>query len=158
MQRLLQVPTLTFRLALLLASVLFLSACASQPEKPEYAPVSDFNPFGYQEEQLDERLWAVRFVARPDMPMGDVENYALRRASEIAVANGKPGFDLQTRDCAEVEVTLSVPDYHSGTKEVTLQSGVGPVSIPTQDPAFPGYTREVPAKRCLLKVELVDQL
>ncbi len=158
MLRLLQSFTSTLRMATLLASTLFLAACASKSEKPEYVPISDYNPFGFQEVSLGQGVWAVRFVARPDMPMADVESYALRRASELAVKHGKPGFDLQQKVCDESTASLTMPDHQGGGNQLIVQANVNAIVLPAQDPTFPGYTREVPAKRCLLQVELVDQL
>lgn len=144
--------------AVMVSVSVLLAACASREPRPEYAPAIPENPFGYQEKSLGDQVYVVRFVARPEMPMADVEGYALRRASEIAVGEGMAGFDLIERDCGATEATLSVPDYNPGQKQVTLNSAVGPVSIPTQEPVFPGFTRDVAARACTLKVRLLPEL
>lgn len=143
---------------LAVASLVILSACASREPRPEYAPATTENPFGYQEEYLGEGVYVVGFQAKKDMPLMDVEGYALRRASELAVAEGMAGFDLQERDCGPSTAVVSVPDYQAGQKQVTLNSAVGPVSIPSQDPLFPGYTREMQSQSCLLKIRLLPAL
>lgn len=122
--------------AVLIFSVLLLTACSSQPA---YRAATG-NGFGYSEQQISPNYYRVTFKARGD-DSGEARAYALRRATELTTEQGYDWFVIMeketvterqqdnnshissgyhtttTRDCGLLGCrsrTLQQPDYEVG--------------------------------------------
>jgi hypothetical protein len=72
------------------ASVFLLAACAATGPA-EYGP-ADSKGFGYDEQRIEEGRYRITYRGSGGMPPEVVEDYALRRAAELAVAGGYDWF------------------------------------------------------------------
>lgn len=77
--------------ALLTASVL--ASCVSQPEYR----AADGRGYGYTEQQLSQDQYRINFKARGD-DTGRAMDYAMLRASELALEKGYDWFDVASRE------------------------------------------------------------
>lgn len=73
-----------------------LAACAA-PGPAAYGP-SQEGRFGYQETQIEQDRYRIVYRGSGGMPPEIVEGYALRRAAELALANGYDWFRVVGRD------------------------------------------------------------
>ena len=95
------------------AAFLVLAACAAPPTP--YQPALGEGSYGFAEERLDERTWRVSFSGNSSTERGDVENYVLFRAAELAQLYEADGFVVINED-VERDVTYYGGGYypHSG--------------------------------------------
>lgn len=114
-------PSPAVRLAALwFAAGLLLAACATGPRYPLYTPLETAGSFGYSEQQTSADSYRVTYRApiettyrygqaarerEGDRLLTVAYDLALRRAAELALANGYPAFTIERRDN---EVTLDV--------------------------------------------------
>ena len=81
-----------------IALALGLAACAE--------PASSYRPlagdFGYAEHRVDQNTWRVGFAGNGGTPRESVEIYALYRAAEVTIAEGRERFAVLE---SEVETT-----------------------------------------------------
>ena len=75
---------------------LVLAACAAPPTP--YQPALGKGSYGFMEERLDERTWRVSFSGNASTDRGDVENYVLFRAAELAQLYEADGFVMINED------------------------------------------------------------
>jgi hypothetical protein len=84
-------------LAGLLASTLFVSACAtSTPYQPIGTRGSNASG-GYSEQRIEDHRYRVNFTGNSFTSRERVENFLLYRAAELTVQNGYDGFTMVTR-------------------------------------------------------------
>ncbi len=88
-------------------AVLLLAACATPPTP--YEAVGEVSRYGYSDEQIDAQTWRVRFAGNSATDRGQVEDYLLYRAAEIAVAARADGFVVLKED---IEKDVA---YHGST-------------------------------------------
>ncbi|MBI1682677.1 CC0125/CC1285 family lipoprotein [Caulobacter hibisci] len=80
----------------LVASVLVLGACATA--KPTvYRPQATATDVGFAQYRMEEGRYRVTFRGGPGAPVGQVTDYALLRAAELALAEGYPWFRVADR-------------------------------------------------------------
>lgn len=87
---------LRFGLAALAAS--FLAACVTAVGTP-YGP-ADSKGFGYSERRIEDNRFRVVFAGDGATSAVTVEDFAIRRAAELAVQNGYDWFLVAARDVA----------------------------------------------------------
>jgi hypothetical protein len=78
-----------------LAASLALAACTTAPTV--YQPAETSTSVGYRETRIESDRYRISFRANADLEPGQVEDMALRRAAELAVADGYPWFRVVTR-------------------------------------------------------------
>jgi hypothetical protein len=85
---------------LIAAAALALAACATTPTVYGPAPAAD--AMGYREQRIETGRYRVSFRANADLKGPQVEDLALRRAAEIAQANGAAWFQVVSRFTEQV--------------------------------------------------------
>ncbi|MES1950849.1 MULTISPECIES: hypothetical protein [unclassified Salinisphaera] len=85
-----------------LCSALLLAACASGPAY-RAAPTAD--GYGYRDTQLTADRYRVSFSGDYDMARETVENFALFRAADVALAHGGERFRINSRETSPVTST-----------------------------------------------------
>lgn len=83
------------RTPLILAAVLALSACATAPTL--YQPSAGPQAVGYSEYRIEPGRYRITFRGGPGAPPQQVEDYALRRAADLALAEGYDWFRVADR-------------------------------------------------------------
>lgn len=78
------------RLVLIACTTALLAACASPSV---YAPAAP-GDLGYREQRIENNRWRVSFTGGGDLPSPRVADLALRRAAELALANGYEWFEV----------------------------------------------------------------
>ena len=76
--------------------VMFLIAACATVGPAEYGP-ADEDGFGYAEQKIEDDRYRVIYRGSGGMPPELVEDYALRRASELALENGYDWFRVAGR-------------------------------------------------------------
>lgn len=97
----------------LAALAALLGACATGPGHPLYSPIATAGTFGYVDEQRSAKEFRVAYIAPTEFGaiyygarkeeaqarnLALAYDMALRRAAELAIANGYPGFVVKRRD------------------------------------------------------------
>lgn len=82
-----------------LAAVLLISACASAP--PPYGAALSATGAGYSETQIENGRYFVTFRAPSGAEASRLEDYALLRAAELTLQNGRQWFWLDRRTVDE---------------------------------------------------------
>ncbi len=83
------------RLLISLAASLALAACTTPPTV--YQAASSQTSMGYRETRIESDRYRISFRANPDLKPGQVEDMALRRAAEVAIADGYQWFRIVNR-------------------------------------------------------------
>ena len=84
------------RLILPALAVLSLSACET-PQPMAYQPVAGPRSVGYFEQRIEPGRYRINFHGAPGAPRAQVEDYALRRAADLALADGYDWFRVYER-------------------------------------------------------------
>jgi hypothetical protein len=84
------------RLALAGLAALSLSACAT-PAPTAYQPALDPQAVGYSEYRIEPGRYRITFRGGPGAPPEQVGDYALRRAADLALADGYDWFRVTDR-------------------------------------------------------------
>ena len=84
--------------ALTLAAAL-LAGCASGPV---YRAAPAPGDYGYRDTQLTAQQFRVSFAGDSGVARETVENFALFRAAEVAIAHGAPRFQVTSRETAPI--------------------------------------------------------
>lgn len=87
--------TRVFFAALVGAAIIALAGCETGPI---YKPKGPGERVGYTDEQLSANRYRITFSGSSATPRDQVENYLLRRASEVTIASGFTHFIFDTRD------------------------------------------------------------
>jgi hypothetical protein len=82
----------------ILSMVALLAACAATGPA-QYGP-SGASKFGYSSTKIEADRYRIVYRGSGGMPPEMVEDYALRRAAELALANGYDWFRVASRDMA----------------------------------------------------------
>jgi len=91
-----------------------LAACATTP--PPYAPAASGQAAGYSEMQIESNRYHVTYRAPGGADVGLLEDYALLRAAELTLQNGREWFWVDRR------VVDQASNYDSGPR---IGIGVG---------------------------------
>ncbi|MBL8530569.1 MAG: hypothetical protein JNK94_02440 [Hyphomonadaceae bacterium] len=83
------------RLLLTLSVALGLAACASTP--PAYAPAAGTNSAGFSEQQIEANRYFVTYRAPNGADAALVQDYALLRAADLTLLNGREWFWVDRR-------------------------------------------------------------
>lgn len=83
------------RVLLAAAAALSLAACASAPT--HYQPAAGPSAIGYSELRLEPGRYRVTFQGGPGAPPAQVQDYALLRAADLALAEGYDWFRVTDR-------------------------------------------------------------
>jgi len=83
------------RLILIAAAALSLAACATQPTL--YQPAAGPQAVGYREYRIEPGRYRVTFQGGPGAPPQQVQDYALLRAADLAIADGYDWFRIADR-------------------------------------------------------------
>jgi len=83
------------RLILCLAAAASLAACATPPTL--YQPANIRDGVGYSEYRIEPGRYRITFRGGPGAPPQQVSDYALRRAADLAVADGYDWFRVSDR-------------------------------------------------------------
>ena len=103
--------------------LLLLAACAATGPAA-YGP-ADEKGFGYNEQRIEDNRFRVTYQGSGGMPPGLVEDYALRRAAELALANGYEWFRVVGSDIAGEERGGVSVGTGFGTSSYGRRSSVG---------------------------------
>jgi hypothetical protein len=87
------------RTFLFLAAAATLAACASVP--PPYAAAASSTAVGYSETQIESNRYFVTYRAPSGADIGVLEDYALLRAAELTLQNGRDWFWVDRRTIDE---------------------------------------------------------
>lgn len=87
------------RLILPMLGALALSACET-PQPMAYQPIAGPQAVGFAEQRLEPDRYRIIFHGAPGAPRAMVEDYALRHAADVALANGYDWFRVYGRDVA----------------------------------------------------------
>jgi hypothetical protein len=88
------------RLLLSALATLALGACATAPTT--YVPAASPDAAGYRSTKIENDRYRVSFRGNPDLKGQQVEDFALRRAAEITVADGYQWFRIVDRRTEQV--------------------------------------------------------
>lgn len=83
------------RLVLIAAAALSLAACATQPTL--YQPAAGPSAVGYREYRIEPGRYRITFQGGPGAPPQQVQDYALLRAADLAIADGYDWFRVADR-------------------------------------------------------------
>ncbi len=103
--------------------LLLLGACAATGPVA-YGP-ADEKGFGYSEQRIEDNRYRITYRGSGGMPPGLVEDYALRRAAELALANGYDWFRVAGSDIAGEERGGVSVGTGFGTSSYGRRSSVG---------------------------------
>ncbi|MBU6954258.1 hypothetical protein [Hahella sp. HN01] len=149
------------RISLIIAALSLtagLGGCSAFSKLPDYMAKEDGRPHGYSEIALPEGGYQVSYETYKKYELVEVEELAIRRAAELSVEQGAKGFDVENTLCFKEYQFDNVPEQSASGRTVTLASAAGPVSVPVDEPNFPGYTRTFEVRKCLLKIKLLQDL
>ena len=103
------------RLILPALAALALSACASEPT--HFQPVGPGHKVGYSELRIEPGRYRVTFQGGPGAPPNQVQDFALLRAANLAIADGYDWFRIVNRET-----------HQTGYSGATMSLGVGGAS------------------------------
>jgi hypothetical protein len=83
--------------ALPILAVLLLAACET-PQPTLYQPAAGPQAVGFSEARIEPGRYRVTFRAGPGAPPAQAQDYALRRAADLALADGYDWFRVYGRD------------------------------------------------------------
>lgn len=89
-----------FCIVIALALALVLGACASQSA---YTPAKDSEAYGYYSTPLGDNRYRVGYNGNSTMSENLVKDYALFRAAELTMQQGKDWFQIVERESSSVE-------------------------------------------------------
>jgi len=84
------------RVLLAAAAALSLAACATAPT--HYQPATGPSAVGYSELRIEPDRYRIMFQGGPGAPAAQVQDYALLRAADLALAQGYDWFRVVQRD------------------------------------------------------------
>ncbi|MEZ5958048.1 MAG: hypothetical protein R3C27_12665 [Hyphomonadaceae bacterium] len=85
------------RILTVAAAVVALAACATAPAAPPYAAATSPTSAGYSETQIESNRYFVTYRAPNTGEIARLEDYALLRAAELTLANGREWFWVDRR-------------------------------------------------------------
>lgn len=93
-------------------AALALAACATSP--PPYAPAATARASGYSETQIESNRYFVTYRAPSGADAALVQDYALLRAADLTLQNGREWFWVDRRTVDEVDARNSGPSVGVG--------------------------------------------
>jgi len=126
-------PFAMTRLLLIAAAALSLTACASAPTL--YQPAQGPQAVGYREYRIEPGRYRVTFQGGPGAPVQQVQDYALLRAADLAIAEGYDWFRvadrfLEGRSDRGPRMSLGVGSASYGRRSsVGVGVGVGSINL-----------------------------
>lgn len=111
------------RLLFVFPILVLLAACAATGPVV-YGP-ADEKGFGYSEQRIEDNRYRITYRGSGGMPPDLVEDYALRRAAELAIANGYEWFRVVGSDVAGEERGGVSVGTGFGTSSYGRRSSVG---------------------------------
>ena len=84
------------RLIFPVLAALSLAACET-PQPMAYQPIAGPQAVGFYEQRIEPGRYRINFHGAPGAPRAQVEDYALRRAADLAVADGYDWFRVYDR-------------------------------------------------------------
>ena len=87
------------RLILSIAAALTVAACET-PQPMAYQPMAGPRAVGFSEQRIEPGRYRIVFQGAPGAPRAMVEDYALRRAADLALADGYDWFRAYDRTVA----------------------------------------------------------
>jgi hypothetical protein len=121
------------RLFLIAAAALSLAACATAPTL--YQPAAGPSAIGYREYRIEPGRYRVTFQGGPGAPVQQVQDYALLRAADLAIADGYDWFRIadrfvEGRPDRSPQVSMGVGSASFGRhSSVGVGVGVGSISL-----------------------------
>lgn len=90
------------RIIVFAAALLAVGACATTPPPPPYTAASSPTALGYSETQIESNRYFVSYRAPSGADVAVLQDYALLRAAELTLQNGRDWFwvDRRTTDQA----------------------------------------------------------
>lgn len=113
------------------AAVLSLAACATAPT--HYQPAASPSAVGYSEVRIEPGRYRVVFQGGPGAPPGQVQDYALLRAADLALAEGFDWFQVTGRSVQQ-----------TGYSGSSFSFGVGGATFGSHSAAGVGVSSGVP--------------
>ncbi len=144
----------------LLAAVVVtgLVGCSAFEAKPLYMAKEGKRPHGYSEIQLGDGFYQVTYESYEDISMAQAEQFVLQRAAELSVDAQASGFDVLEKVCFKDYVVEESAEIAPSQHTATFGSAAGPVSVPIDEPYFPSITHTFEVKKCVLKIELLEEV
>jgi hypothetical protein len=105
------------------AAALSLAACASAPTR--YQPAAGPSSIGYSELRIEQGRYRVTFQGGPGAPPAQVQDYALLRAADLALANGYDWFQVTDRTMQETGYSGSSLSFGIGGASFGHHSATG---------------------------------
>lgn len=93
-------------------AALALAACATSP--PPYTPAASTRAVGYSETQIEGNRYFVTYRAPSGADAALVQDYALLRAADLTLQNGRDWFWVDRRTVDEVDARNSGPSVGVG--------------------------------------------
>lgn len=100
------------RTVLFLAAALTLAACATTP--PPYAAAASQSGAGYSETQIEANRYFVTYRAPSGADAALIEDYALLRAADLTLQNGREWFWVDRRTVEAYDGSRSGPSVGAG--------------------------------------------
>lgn len=139
-----------FRLITIACLLFIFIACSSL----EYRSNDDWIPEGYSDNKLDSSTYEVSFQTyRNDYQFVHLKYYALKRAAEISLNNGKDFFLVIDEKNKQNKEVVTVP----AQKSMSIMK-TDPESQPTQvETIIPAYNKDYTIKTILLTIKILDE-
>lgn len=99
------------RTLIVIAAIAGLAGCASTP--PTYTPAASANAAGYSETQIEANRYFVTYRAPSGADAALLQDYALLRAADLALQNGREWFWVDRRTLDE-DTRRSGPQFGVG--------------------------------------------
>ncbi len=119
------------RLTLSALAALSLAACATEPTR--FQPASGPQAVGFSEMRIEPGRYRVSFHGGPGAPPGQVQDYALLRTADLALADGYDWFRITERSTRQ-----------TGYSGSSLSLGVGGVSFGRHSAVASSFSTGVP--------------
>jgi hypothetical protein len=111
------------RVLLAVAAALSLAACATAPT--HYQPATGPSGVGYSELSIEPGRYRVTFQGGPGAPAAQVQDYALLRAADLALAQGYDWFRITERSVQETGYSGSSLSFGIGGASFGHHSATG---------------------------------
>jgi hypothetical protein len=93
-------------------AALSLAACATAPT--HYQPAAGPRAVGYSELRIEQGRYRITFQGGPGAPPAQVQDYALLRAADLALAEGYDWFEVTARTVQETGFSGSAVSFGVG--------------------------------------------
>jgi hypothetical protein len=111
------------RVLFAMASALSLAGCATAPTR--YQPAAGPSAVGYSELRIEPGRYRITFQGGPGAPPAQVQDYALLRAADLALAQGYDWFEVTGRTVQETGYSGSSVSFGVGGATFGRHSATG---------------------------------